>query len=272
MTRRQANLISDMIRSQTTAAFHDARRELLESCEEQKSDAAALQPSVTVTATSSQSEPVQPSTPQPVGFDYKRSLLEGEKKTTLSMYMGAVENANKLQAEVKSLKEVICSQDGKIASLKESVENRTKKIESLKNQVELLVQRIKEDREHWDGVQKHNDELVAANAEIYESLRHWGLEQTGQCSLVGNVKQVICLCDKRGEEIEQMADTIAKLRNERDSDEASYIKKLTHKSMRISVLKKVGNDLCAAIKPCIWKPDAQEELMVALRNWENEAL
>jgi hypothetical protein len=300
MTRQQVNLISNMIRSQTTAAFHDARRELLESCEEQKSDAAALQPSVTVTATSSQSDPVQPSTPQPTGFDYKKSLLEGEKSTTLRMYMDAVEKANKLQAEVKSLKEVIGSQDGKIASLKESVENRTKTIEMLKNQIELLVKRIKDDREHRDDCREHNNELVAANAEIYQSLRHWGLEQSEPCSLVNNVKQVIQLCAERGKEIEAMlkeelidqteidylnhaldvketellqaSDNVAKLRHEKASDEASYIKKLSHKSLRIAVLKKVGNDLCAAIKPRIWRFANQEELIVGIRNWEKEAL
>lgn len=451
MTRRQANLISYMIRSQTISSFHDARRELLESCEEQKSDAAALQPSVTVTATSSQSEPVQPSTPQPTGFDYKKSLLEGEKSTTLRMYMGAVENANKLQAEVKSLKEVIGSQDGKIASLKESVENRTKTIEMLKNQIELLTKRIKDDREHWDGCREHNNELVVANAEIYQSLRHWGLEQSEPCSLVNNIKQVIQLCAERGKEItdlserynllekraeqrageakmrsdmidlmekqadqkdkkiadlekvidvlskqqpsddrvnlrstidilqsenallcerikhrlaesktlstsihksrerieelmetvnghadvvaeknrsieslnadcsrlaleikqkdkvisalndritlsgeamtmlgvdnkklnealetlssvnQKIADNVAKLRHEKDSDEASYIKKLADKSLRIAVLKKAGNDLCACLKRYHYSDTQQPHVVSALRNWEKEA-
>jgi chromosome segregation ATPase len=272
MTRRQANLISVMIRSQTTAVFHEARKELLASCEEQKSDAAAPQPSVTVTATSSQSEPVPPSTPKPTGFDYKKSLLEGEKSTTLRMYMDAVEKANKLQAEVKSLREVIGSQDGKIASLKESVENRTKTIEMLKNQIELLVKRVKDDREHQDDYREHNNELVAANAEIYESLRHYGLEQTGQCSLVGNVKQVICLCDKRGEEIEQMADTIAKLRHEKSSDEASYISKLTDRAIRIGILKEAGNNLHACLKRYLYSDTQQPQVAIALRDWEKEAI
>jgi uncharacterized coiled-coil protein SlyX len=279
MTRRQANLISNMIRSQTTAAFHEARKELLASCEEQKSDAAAPQPSVTVTATASQSEPVPPSTPKPTGFDYKKSLLEGEKSTTLRMYMDAVEKSNKLQAEIKSLKEVIGSQDGKIASLKESVENRTKTIEMLKNQIELLTKRIKDDREHRDDCREHNNELVAANAEIYESLRHWGLEQTEPCSLVNNVKQVIQLCAERGKEIVEkdvramrMSDNIAKLRHEKDSDEASYIKKLSHKSLRISVLKKVGNNLCACLKRYLYSDTQQPQVVIALRDWEKEAI
>ena len=168
-----------------------------------KSDTGTVQPQVTTT-TSSSSVPTPPSTPQPTGFDYKKSLLEGEKSTTLRMYMGAVEMAKKLQIEVESLKEVIGSQDGKIASLKESVENRTKTIEMLKNQIELLTKRIKDDREHWDGCREHNNELVAANAEIYQSLRHWGLEQSEPCSLVNNVKQVIQLCAERGKEIEAM--------------------------------------------------------------------
>jgi chromosome segregation ATPase len=275
MTRKQANLISVMIRSQTTAVFHEARKELLASCEEQKSDTAAPQPSVTVTATSSQSEPVQPSTPQPTGFDYKKSLLEGEKSTTLRMYMDAVEKSNKLQAEVKSLKEVIGSQDGKIASLKESVENRTKTIEMLKNQIELLTKRIKDDREHWDGCREHNNELVAANAEIYQSLRHWGLEQSEPCSLVNNVKQVIQLCAERGKEIAEkdvramrMSDNVAKLRHEKDSDEASYIKKLTDKSLRIAVLKKAGNDLHACLKRYHYSDTQQPQVVIALRDWE----
>lgn len=257
MTRRQANLISYMIRSQTISSFHDARRELLESCEEQKSDAAALQPSVTVTATSSQSEPVQPSTPQPTGFDYKKSLLEGEKSTTLRMYMDAVEKSNKLQAEVKSFKEVIGSQDGKIASLKESVENRTKTIEMLKNQIELLTKRIKDDREHWDGCREHNNELVAANAEIYQSLRHWGLEQSEPCSLVNNVKHVIQLCAERGKKIEELNGNVKALQfninviNESNiSDQGDLRKRIAelekHAASRQVIIDQLNADLASA--------------------------
>jgi predicted nucleic acid-binding Zn-ribbon protein len=135
MTRRQANLISDMIRSQTTAAFHDARRELLESCEEQKSDAAAPQPSVTVTATSGQFEPKPPSTPQPVGFDYKYAVENvGSKDFTIT----------RLQSEQAFLSERITQMLKEIASLKESVENRTKMIESLKKEIEALKKDLAE--------------------------------------------------------------------------------------------------------------------------------
>ncbi len=152
MTREQVNLISNMIRSQTTAAFHEARKELLASCEEQKSDAAAPQPSVTVTATSSQSEPVPPSTPKPLGSEWWK--------------------------------------DRRIEALQEQ-------IVIIADQRETIVE-LKKRIEYGD---KHNNELVAANAEICESLRHWGLEQTEPCSLVNNVKQVIQLCAERGKEI-----------------------------------------------------------------------
>jgi DNA repair exonuclease SbcCD ATPase subunit len=157
MTSQQVNLISNMIRShscrnQPAAAFHEARKELLASCEEQKSDAAAPQPSVTVTATSSQSEPVPPSTPKPLGSEWWK--------------------------------------DRRIEALQEQ-------IVIIADQRETIVE-LKKRIEYGD---KHNNELVAANAEIYQSLRHWGLEQTEPCSLVNNVKQVIQLCAERGKEI-----------------------------------------------------------------------
>lgn len=340
MTRRQANLISNMIRSQTTAAFHEARKELLASCEEQKSDAAAPQPSVTVTATASQSEPVPPSTPKPLDSGWWK-----------------FRQAEALQEHIV----IIADQRETIVELKKRIE-------------------------YGD---KHNNELVAANAEIHQSLRHWGLEQSEPCSLVNNVKQVIQLCAERGKKIEdmqkvidvlskqqpsddrvnlrstidilqsenallceriryrlaesktlsasihksrerieelmetvnrhvntieeknkaiselndqitrsgeamtmlgvdnkklnealetlasvnqKMADNVAKLRHEKDSDEASYIKKLSHKSLRISVLKKVGNDLCACLKRYHYSDTQQPQVVSALRNWEKEAL
>jgi hypothetical protein len=219
MTRRQADLISNMIRSQTTAAFHEARKELLASCEEQKSDAAAPQPSVTVTATASQSEPVPPSTPKPLGSGWWK-----DRQTEA------------LQEQI----DIIADQRETIVELKKRIEYG----------------------------EKHNNELVAANAEIYESLRHYGLDQPGQCSFVGNVKQVICLCDKRGEEIEQMADTIAKLRHEKSSDEASYISKLTDRAIRIGILKEAGNNLHACLKRYHYSDTQQPQVVIALRDWE----
>jgi hypothetical protein len=159
MTRRQANLISYMIRSQTTAAFHEARKELLASCEEQKSDAAAPQPSVTVTATASQSEPVPPSTPKPLGSGWWK-----DRQTEA------------LQEQI----DIIADQRETIVELKKRIE-------------------------YGD---KHNNELVAANAEIYESLRHWGLEQSEPCSLVNNVKQVIQLCAERGKKIASLKESL----------------------------------------------------------------
>lgn len=306
MTRNQAYAIYELIQEvhDRKGGVGNALHTLVSMADDAKKIAADWQdchgvyPQVTTT-TSSSSVPTPPSTPQPTGFDYKKSLLEGEKSTTLRMYMDAVEKSNKLQAEVKSLKEVIGSQDGKIASLKESVENRTKTIEMLKNQIELLTKRIKDDREHWDGCREHNNELVAANAEIYQSLRHWGLKQSEPCSLVNNVKQVIQLCAERGKEIEAMlkeeyidqteidylnhaldvketellqaSDNVAKLRHEKASDEASYIKKLTDKSLRIAVLKKAGNDLCACLKRYHYSDTQQPHVVSALRNWEKEA-
>jgi SMC interacting uncharacterized protein involved in chromosome segregation len=215
MTRKQANLISVMIRSQTTAVFHDARRQLLESCEEQKSDAAV---------------------PQPVGFDYKKEAEDSKDEIIARMQSANAllcEGLKRKTSEIKSLKEVIGSQDGKIASLKESVENRTKKIEALYNQIELLKKQIKEDKQHCedkaaidDGHRKHNNELVAANAEIYESLRHWGLEQSEPCSLVDNVKQVIQLCAERGKAHFEQKDKIERLNDQIDS-QSKVIAELT---------------------------------------------
>jgi chromosome segregation ATPase len=374
MTTKQVHAIYDLIQEvfKREGKSSQALHRLVSLADDQRpadwQDCHGVYPQVTTT-TSSSSVPTPPSTPQPTGFDYKKSLLEGEKSTTLRMYMDAVEKANKLQSEVKSLKEVIGSQDGKIASLKESVENRTKTIEMLKNQIELLTNRIKDDREHWDGCREHNNELVAANAEIYESLRHWGLEQSEPCSLVNNVKQVIQLCAERGKKIadlserynqlekraeqrageakmrsdmidimekqadqkdrsieslnadcsrlaleikqkdkvisalndritqsgeamtmlgvdnkklnealetlssvnQKIADNVAKLRHEKDSDEASYIKKLADKSLRIAVLKKVGNELCACLKRYHYSDTQQPHVVSALRNWEKEA-
>jgi len=351
MTTKQVHAIYDLIQEvfKREGKSSQALHRLVSLADDQRpadwQDCHGVYPQVTTT-TSSSSVPTPPSTPQPTGFDYKKSLLEGEKSTTLRMYMDAVEKANKLQSEVKSLKEVIGSQDGKIASLKESVENRTKTIEMLKNQIELLTNRIKDDREHWDGCREHNNELVAANAEIYQSLRHWGLEQSEPCSLVNNVKQVIQLCAERGKKIDElngnvnalqlninaineshisamgnmrkriveleqhaasrqviidqlnadlasantdignqdreladkdvramrMSDNIAKLRHEKDSDEASYIKQLTHKAMRIGVLKEAGTDLYACLKRYHYSDTQQPQVVSALRNWEKEAI
>ena len=230
MTRRQANLISVMIRSQTTAVFHEARKELLASCEEQKSDAAAPQPSVTVTATSSQSEPVPPSTPKPLGSGWWK-----DRQTEA------------LQEQI----DIIADQRETIVELKKRIEYG----------------------------EKHNNELVAANAEIYESLRHWGLEQTEPCSLVNNIKQVIQLCAERGKEIAEkdvramrMSDNIAKLRHEKSSDEASYISKLTDRAIRIGILKEAGNNLHACLKRYLYSDTQQPQVAIALRDWEKEVI
>jgi chromosome segregation ATPase len=186
MTRRQANLISYMIRSQTISSFHDARKELLASCEEQKSDAAAPQPSVTVTATSSQSEPVPPSTPKPLDSGWWK-----------------VRQAEALQEQIV----IIADQRETIVELKKRIE-------------------------YGD---KHNNELVAANAEIHESLRHWGLEQTEPCSLVNNVKQVIQLCAERGKRGTEQEDKIKSLTDQIEA-QSKAIAALTEERDQLALL------------------------------------
>jgi chromosome segregation ATPase len=121
----------------------------------------------------------------------------------------------------------------------------------------LLTKRIKDDREHWDGCREHNNELVAANAEIYQSLRHWGLEQSEPCSLVNNVKQVIQLCAERGKKIEELNGNVKALQfninviNESNiSDQGDLRKRIAelekHAASRQVIIDQLNADLASA--------------------------
>ena len=77
------------------------------------------------------------------------------------------------------------------------------------------------------GYREHNDELAAAFTKIYEALRHWGLEQSGPCSLVDNVKHVIQLCAERGKAHFEQKDKIERLNDQIDS-QSKVIAELTN--------------------------------------------
>lgn len=165
MTRYQAIRISRMIQNGLTSQeYHDAYRELLKSCSDTEPCPVAT-PQPTVTVSTNSTAPIPPSTPKSLGPDWWRER---------------VIEANREQIEI--------------------IKDQAQKIQSLQKQ-------ISEDREHWEkkavidkGYREHNDELVAANVEIYQALGHWGLEQLEPCSLVDNVKQVIQLCAELKEE------------------------------------------------------------------------
>lgn len=155
-------------------------------------------------------------------------------------------NIARLQSENKLLCERLKHRLSEVKSLTETVNGqhiviaeKNKAIEMLNNQVELLTKRIKEDRQHWDDktasadeYRQHNNELVAANGEIYDALRHWGLGQGGRCSLVNNVKQVIQLCAERGKMIGERAKSIELL----TADLARMDRRVNEKNILINQL------------------------------------
>ena len=193
MNRYQAIRISRMIQNGLTSQeYHDAYIELLKSCSDtEPCTVATPQPTVTVSA-SGTATPPPPSTPKPLGPDWWR------------------------ERQAEALQEQI-----------EIIKAQAQKIQSLQKQ-------IAEDREHWDkqavidkGYREHNDELAAAFTKIYEALRHWGLEQSGPCSLVDNVKHVIQLCAERGKAHFEQKDKIERLNDQIDS-QSKVIAELTN--------------------------------------------
>lgn len=164
MTTRQAELINIMLSQHYNSATY---KDAYSELRGTCSDA-LVQPTVTVSA-SGTANPPPPSTPQPLGPAWWK------------------------ERQAEALKEQI-----------EIIADQNKKIAELQKQ-------IAEDKWHGTvksgidkGYREHNRELVAANGEICEALRRWGLEQSGPHSLVGNVKQVIQLCAERGKEIEEL--------------------------------------------------------------------
>ena len=193
MTRYQAIRISRMIQNGLTSQeYHDAYTELLKSCSDtEPCPVPTPQPTVTISATST-ANPPPPSTPKPLGPEWWR------------------------ERQAEALQEQI-----------EIIKAQAQKIQSLQKQ-------IAEDREHWEkkavidkGYREHNDELVAAYTEIYEALKHWGLDQSGPCSLVDNVKQVIQLCADRGKAQFDLKDKIERLNDQIDS-QSKVIAELTN--------------------------------------------
>lgn len=185
MTKRQAELINSMYSQHyNSATYKDAYRELLSTCSD-----ALVQPTVTVTTGTTPTvtgttgtTPPPPSTPKPLGPEWWK------------------------ERQAEAVQEQI-----------EIIKAQAQKIQSLQKQ-------IAENRAYWDnkavidkGYREHNDELVAANGEIYEALKHWGLDQSGPCSLVDNVKHVIQLCADRGKAHFDLKDKIERLNDQIDS-------------------------------------------------------
>jgi DNA repair exonuclease SbcCD ATPase subunit len=115
----------------------------------------------------------------------------------------------------------------------EAAQEQMEIIKAQAQKIQSLQKQIAEDMEHWDkqavidkGYREHNDELVAANVEIYQALGHWGLEQLEPCSLVDNVKHVIQLCAERGKAHFEQKDTIERLNDQIDS-QSKVIEELT---------------------------------------------
>jgi len=169
MTSRQAELINIMLSQHyNSATYKDAYSELRGTCSD-----ALVQPTVTVSASGTANQH-PPSTPKPLGPEWWK------------------------ERQAEALKEQI-----------DIIADKNLKIETLTNQVELLKKQIEEDKEHWQkkraidtGYRNHANELVLANKEIIDALRHWGLRNEG--SLVSNVICVIKLCAERGKEIEEL--------------------------------------------------------------------
>lgn len=195
MTLRQAELIEAMINSVFDTLNHqEAYAELLDSCSDNvlRNPVAPVMPTPTVTISTNSTAPTPPSTPKPLGPDWWRER---------------VIEANREQNE--------------------TIKDQAQKIQSLQKQ-------IAENRAYWDnkavidkGYREHNDELVAANGEIYEALKHWGLVQSEPCSLVDNVKHVIQLCAERGKAHFEQKDKIERLNDQIDS-QSKVIAELTN--------------------------------------------
>lgn len=191
MNRYQAIRISRMIQNGLTSQeYHDAYTELLKSCSDTE-PCPVPTPQPTVTISTNSTAPTPPSTPKPLGPDWWRER---------------VIEANREQNE--------------------TINDQAKTIQSLQKQ-------ITENRAYWDnkavidkGYREHNDELVAANGEIYEALKHWGLVQSEPCSLVDNVKHVIQLCAERGKAHFEQKDKIERLNDQIDS-QSKVIAELT---------------------------------------------
>lgn len=220
MTKRQAELINIMcLHTGINSYYVTAYKELLGSCSD-----ALVQPTVTVSASGTANQH-PPSTPKPLGPEWWK------------------------ERQAEALKEQI-----------DIIADKNLKIETLTNQVELLKKQIEEDKEHWQkkraidtGYRNHANELVLANKEIIESLRHWGLRNSG--SLVSNVTDVIKQCAAqekkieefrkvvrdRNDEIEKLKgrievlDRMAKARRQFDETDREIIKK---KDEEIESLKK----------------------------------
>lgn len=193
MNRYQAIRISRMIQNGLTSQeYHDAYNELLKSCSDtEPCPVPTPQPTVTISATST-ANPPPPSTPKPLGQEWWKER----------------------QAEA-------------VQEQMEIIKAQAQKIQSLQKQ-------IAENNAYWDnkavidkGYREHNDELVAAYAEIYEVLKHWGLDQSGPCSLVDNVKHVIQLCSERGKAHFEQKDKIERLNDQIDS-QSKVIAELTN--------------------------------------------
>ena len=183
MTTQQANLIREMCENAfDIKRFDKAHAELLQSCSDtEPCPVPTPQPTVTISATST-ANPPPTSTPKPLGQEWWKER----------------------QAEA-------------VQEQMEIIKAQAQKIQSLQKQ-------IAEDKWHSDikagidnGIREHNNELVAANGEIDEALKHWGLEQSEPCSLVDNVKHVIQLCAERGKAHFEQKDKIERLNDRIDS-------------------------------------------------------
>jgi hypothetical protein len=230
MNRYQAIRISRMIQNGLTSQeYHDAYSELLKSCSDTE-PCPVPTPQPTVTISTNSTAPTPPSTPNPLGPDWWRER---------------VIEANREQNE--------------------TINDQAKTIQSLQKQ-------IAENRAYWDnkavidkGYREHNDELVAANGEIYEALKHWGLVQSEPCSLVDNVKHVIQLCADRGkaqfdlkdkierldDQIDSQSKVIAELTNQRDQWEKLAAKRtgeMNRRSDMIDIMEKQCDRKDNAIK------------------------
>jgi DNA repair exonuclease SbcCD ATPase subunit len=174
----------------TSQEYHDAYSELLKSCSDTE-PCPVPTPQPTVTISTNSTAPTPPSTPKPLGPEWWR------------------------ERQAEALQEQI-----------EIIKAQAQKIQSLQKQ-------IAENNAYWDnkavieGCCEHNDELVAANVEIYEALKHWGLDQSGPCSLVDNVKHVIQLCADRGKAHFDLKDKIERLNDQIDS-QSKVIAELTN--------------------------------------------
>lgn len=237
MTRYQARLISDMCQNASELKqFHKAYTALLNSC----SDTVLQEPVVhatpqpTVTVSTTGTTPPPPSTPQPLGPAWWKERQAEALKEQIEIIADQNKKITELQKQIermeiqqcvdaKTIKDLKASQaasvtasnqilgalnesglrqyDGSLAdnvvSIINQCEAQEKQIESLKKEVEDRNDEIAK------YVRNNASELVLANKEIIDSLRHWGLRSnTG--SLVSNVTDVIKQCVVQGKQIHVM--------------------------------------------------------------------